>query len=93
MVRKQCFDLGCLGGEFVQKCGVVFQVGCDSELYLLWFLEKKKKGKKISNQFCRCPHHTKYTNMLMFVVSVVVGRTQPQESQLPSSAPSQCLGL
>lgn len=46
MVRKQCFEVGCLGGKFVQKCGVVFQVGCDSELYLLWFMGEKKKRKK-----------------------------------------------
>lgn len=47
MVRKQCFEGGCLGRKFIQTCGAVFQVGCDSELSFLWFLGRKKKvGKK-----------------------------------------------
>lgn len=93
MVRKQCFEVGCLGGESVQKRGVVFQVGCDSELYLLWFLGKKKiiRKKKIKTSFAGAHITRNSTSVLVFVVSVVVGRTQPQESQLPSSAPSWCL--
>lgn len=94
MVRKQCFEVGCLGRKFIQTCGAVFQVGCDSELSFLWFLGRKKKSrKKNSKQFCKCPHHMKYPNVLVFVVAAVVGRTQPQESRLPSPTPSRYLGV
>lgn len=44
-----------------------------------WGEEKKKKGKKNSNQFFRCPHHTKYINVPVSVVLIVVRKTQPQE--------------
>lgn len=39
----------------------------------------KKKKKKISNQFPRCPHHTEHTNVCVFVVSAMGGRARPQE--------------
>lgn len=62
-----------------RSVGLFFRLAVTQSCIFCGFWAEKKKGKKNSNQFFRCPHHTKYINVPIYVVLIVVGKTQPQE--------------
>lgn len=78
--------------EFVQKCGVVFQVGRDSELSLLWFLGREKKRKKEFKPVFQVPTSHKIHQCACICCLDCGGEDTTTGIKLPSTPQTSVLG-